>query len=191
MITLFPQSASSVPLPPAGQKRLFLDSADQVLKTKDSAGDIVTTGLGTATELAVTGGGPVLIDGGGAPAVGYALLATSPTTADWQQLPPASLQSAEFTGPSALTVSDGDVGTLFRLNITAGSITYALPTAVSASRTNRQIEYKIIGLASGNTVTITPAGLEEIDGVNAPFVMNTDNEYFVLRSDGAGWMVMV
>lgn len=191
MITLPAQTAASVPLPAVGYQRVFLDSADQILKTKDSGGVIRPFGVGTATDLAVTGGGPVEIDGGLAPEVGYALLATSPTTADWQQLPPAILQSIEFAGPLALTVSDGDVGTLFRLNITGGSITYALPTAVSASRTNRQIEFKIIGLASGNTVTITPNGLEEIDGVNAPFVMNTDNEYFVVRSDGAGWMVTV
>jgi hypothetical protein len=185
MITLPDQTAVSVPLPAVGYQRIFLDRADQILKTKDSGGVVRPFGVGTATDLAVTGGGgPVAIDGGPVPAVGYALLATSSNTADWQQLPPASLQSAVQTG--ALT---GDVGTLVRANITGGNATHALPTAVG--RTNRQIEYKIIGLASGNTVTITPLALEEIDEVNAPFVMTTDNEYLVLRSNGAGWMVTV
>jgi len=183
MITLPAQTAASVPLPAVGYQRVFLDSADQILKTKDSAGVVRPFGVGTATDLAVTGGGgPVAIDGGPVPAVGYALLATSSNTADWQQLPP--IQSAVQTG--ALT---GDVGTLVRANITGGNATHALPTAVG--RTNREIEYKIIGLASGNTVTITPLALEEIDEVNAPFVMTTDNEYLVLRSNGAGWMVTV
>jgi len=185
MITLPAQSAASVLNPPIGQQRVFLDSDGQILKTKDSGGTIRPFGVGTATDLAVAGpGGPVAIDGGTVPAVGYALIATSSNTAEWQPLPAPIIQTAIQTG-----VLVGDVGALIRANITGGNATHALPTAIG--KTNRQIEYKIIGLASGNTVTITPLALEEIDEVNAPFVMTTDNEYLVLRSNGAGWMVTV
>lgn len=193
MITLPAQTAASVPLPAAGYQRLFLDSVDMILKTKDSAGNVRPFGVGTATDLAVTPGpnGPVAIDGGASPEVGYMLVCTAgpgSPTADWLPVLTGVTQTAIQSGPIALT---GDVGELVRADITGGNATHALPSAATPDYVNRQIEYKIIGLASGNSVTITPNLLETIDGVNAPIVMNTDNEYMVLRSDGAGWMVMV
>lgn len=183
MITLQAQTAGSVTIPAAGYQKLFLDIADGILKTKDSSDTVRAFGVGTATDLATTGD-PIVIDAGAAPEVGWVLVATAgPVSpiATWQS-PGASgvnapyLQTAVQTGSFSATW-----GTLVRVDITGGDAVISLATAVGA--TNQQLGVKIIGAASGNSVTINPFGGQTIDGA-ADFVMNTDNETLVLRSDG-------
>ena len=56
-----------------------------------------------------------------------------------------------------------------------------------AASANAQIAIKIVGLASGKTVTIDGDSAETIDG-SATQIMNTDHESMLLISDGTTWM---
>jgi len=43
---------------------------------------------------------------------------------------------------------------------------------------------------SGNTIAVTPNGLDEIDGVNAAVTLTTTRAYITLYSDGADWHII-
>lgn len=184
MISLNEQSAASVPTPGVGFQKVFLDSADGVLKTRDSSGVVRAFGVGTATDLGTTGD-PVVIDSGAAPNPGDVLVATAgpvSPVATWQSPGTAGINSPVSQTVVQTGAISASWGQLIRVDITGGSATISLPTSVGF--TNREIGVKIIGLASSNTVTVSPFGGQTIDGA-ASFVMTTDNETLVLRSDGA------
>ena len=93
------QTSGTVPLPSADQVRLFVDSSDSILKTVDSTGTIRPSGVGTASELATTGGSPVDISGSVPPSAGQILIATGPNAAAWGD--PAAAAAAELVTTGA------------------------------------------------------------------------------------------
>lgn len=103
MITIKTQSAASVPLPATDQLRLFVDSSDSILKTKDSFGVVRPSGVGTADELATTGA-PVDVSASIPPTVGQVLMASSATTAVWTTITTGPAQQLDTTG-AAVTIS--------------------------------------------------------------------------------------
>jgi len=181
-ITLKKQSAASVVLPATDQLSLFVDLADDILKTKDDAGVVRPSGVGTADELATTGA-PVDVSASAPPVAGGVLTADSAVAATWKA--PGLLggtpvlQTAVQTGAIAAAL-----GELIRVDVSGGVATVTLPTAVGG--TNREIWVKLTTAATNNC-TINTFGGETIDGA-ASHVMNTDYEWVKLRSDGANWM---
>jgi len=173
--------------PPAGSLRLFADDADSIVKTKDENGVVRPAISGTATDLATTGD-PVVIDSAGAPSPGHVLAATvgpANPVATWQNPRAAGVSTPVVQTAIQTGVISASIDQLVRVNISGGSSTVNLPTAVG--NTNREIWVKLVSAASGNTCTIDAAGVETIDGA-ATLVMNTDYEWANLRSDGANWM---
>ncbi len=184
MLTLQEQAEPTTPA--SGYQRVFI-GLDGILRTKDDSGTVRVFGVGTATELATTGD-PVVIDSGAAPNPGDILVATAgPVSpiATWQNPGAANvntpyLQTTLQTG--AIVAAWGE---LIRVDVTGGDATISLPTAVGS--TNRDLGVKLVGAASGNTITISPFPGQFIDGAPS-FVMSTDNGTLVLRSDGANVM---
>jgi hypothetical protein len=177
------QSAASVPTPPADQIALFVDSADDVLKTKDSSDVVRPSGVGTATELA-TVADPVAVDGGGEPNIGDLLVATNdtPPESEWSDPMVVVLSPVRQTAIKS-GIIPAVIGELIRVDLTGGDATISLP-AIAPTNQDREIWVKIRGAASGNTCTVNPDGTDEIDGA-ANYILDTDDEWVKLRSDGA------
>jgi hypothetical protein len=186
IITIKKQSSASVPLPATDHLRLFVDDADDILKTKDDLGTVRPSGVGTADELA-TVGAPVDVSSSVAPVIGSVLTADSPIVATWKApgtvllLGSPVVQAADKVGP---IIYPAVIGDLIPCDVSGGTVTVNLPTAVG--NTNREIWVKLISAAT-NPCTINTAGIETIDGA-ATAVLNTDYEWIILRSDGANWM---
>lgn len=185
-ITLKKQSAASVTVPANDQLRLFVDSGDDILKTKDSLGVVRPSGVGTADELATTGA-PVDVSASVPPVVGGVLTADSPTTATWKA-PGAVLftgspvvQTTVKVGPTSYNAAIGD---LVRVDVAAGAVTVNLPTAVG--NTDREVWVKLVS-AAANTCTVDGAGAETIDG-SLTATLTTNYEWIILRSDGTNWL---
>jgi hypothetical protein len=182
MITLKKQSAASVSLPATDQLRLFVDSADDILKTKDDGGVVRPSGVGTADELATTGA-PVDVSASAPPVVGHILSADSPVSATWKAPTsvPSVVQTAVKTGPASYNAVIDD---LVRANVAGGIVAVSLPTAIG--KVNREIWVKLVSAATF-ACTITPFGAQTIDG-DPSVSLTTNYEWIKLRSDGANWM---
>jgi hypothetical protein len=181
LLSIKKQSAVSVSIPATDHLNLFIDSFDDILKTKDNSGIVRPSGVGTADELATTGA-PVDVSASPPPVAGNVLTATSPTTAVWQAV--ASVhQTAIQVGPVTYGASIGD---LVRANVSAGTVTVNLPTAVG--NVDREIWIKLVSVATFACV-VNCVGAETIDGSGA-VSLTTDGEWLILRSDGANWMQM-
>jgi len=186
-VTIKKQSDVSVPNPATDQLRLFVDSADNILKTKDSLGVVRPSGVGTADELATASPFPVDVSASAPPVVGGVLTADSATAATWKA-PTALyfkgspvLQTAVQTGPTSYNAAIQD---LVRVDVSAGAVTVNLPTAVG--NTDKEVWVKLVSLAT-NTCTVDAAGVQTIDGALTA-TLTTDYEWIILRSDGANWM---
>lgn len=118
MITIKTQSAASVPLPAVDQLRLFFDSSDSILKTKDSFGVVRPSGVGTADELSTTGA-PVDVSTSSPPTTGQVLMSTTATSAVWTTIGPAT--QLDTTG-AAVTVGSAAPPTVGQV-LTATSAT--------------------------------------------------------------------
>jgi len=185
MITLKKQSAASVPLPATDQLRLFVDSADDILKTKDDVGVVRPSGVGTADELATTGA-PVDVSASAPPVLGSVLTADSAIAATWKA-PGAVLLTGSPVAQTAVQAGPtyaASIGELVRVNVSGGAVAVNLPTAVGNA--DREIWVKLV-TAAAFACTVNTAGIETIDGA-ASAVLNTDYEWIILRSDGANWM---
>jgi len=180
IVTITPQSAVSVPPPAPGDLTLFVDSADSILKTKDSGDVVRPSGVGTADELA-TMGSPVDVSGSPSPPIAgnYALETTSDVTAEWRPRTLPYVQTAVQVGPSfSAALND-----LVRADVSAAVLTINLPTAALHTR---EIMVKLVTVATF-ACTVDAAGAETIDGA-LTLVMSTDFEWAILKSDGANWM---
>lgn len=187
IFSLKKQSAASVVIPATDHLNLFVDSSDDIFKTKDSSGVVRPSGVGTADELATTGA-PVDVSASPSPPAPNSLLtADSPVAASWKD--PATLnlwgspvrQTGIQVGPVTYGASIGD---LVRADVSAGIVTVNLPTAVG--KTDREIWIKLVSAATFSCVVNT-AGVETVDGSPAA-PLTTDGEWLILRSDGANWM---
>lgn len=82
LLALEKQAAASVDNAEVGELNLFVDVADNLVKTKDEVGTVRPASVGTADELATTGA-PVDVSASSPPAAGYGLVAGSATAAAW------------------------------------------------------------------------------------------------------------
>jgi hypothetical protein len=172
------QSAASVALPASDQLSMFVDSSDDILKTKDSAGVVRPSGVGSADELA-TAGAPIDVSASPPPTVGQALVATTPTSAVWTTIP-ILLPTPIKAGPTTYTAA---LGEFVRVSVTGGLVTVNLP-ATHPSGT--QIGVKLVTTAANNCVVVA-SGAETIDGVST-LTLTTNYKAVVLMSDGTNWM---
>ena len=179
-VTIRSQSAASVPLPEVGKLRLFFDSADSdILKSKDSAGIVRPSGVGTADELATTGA-PVNVALAVPPVAGQLLAASGPTQASWID-PPAELTNTPVqSGPAPYAAVVGD---MVRVNATTFPVTVTLPAGHAA---DDLIGVKMVSVAT-NPITVDPNLAETIDG-QLTQVLITNFEWAIFRSDGVNWM---
>jgi len=180
-VTIKKQSAASVSVPATDQFRLFVDSGDNILKTKDSANNVTPSGVGTATALDTTGAS-VDVSASPPPAADYALEATTPTSAVWRRKTLPYVQTAIQTGVIAAALNE-----LVRVNCSGIPATVNLPTAVG--HTN-EIMVKLVSVATFS-VTLDAFGVETIDGsLTLVFAANPINDFAwaILKSDGANWM---
>jgi len=177
-VTIKKQSAASVSVPATDQFRLFVDSGDNILKTKDSANNVTPSGVGTATALDTTGAS-VDVSASPPPATDYAFEADSPVSAVWRRKTLPYVQTAVQSGAPYLAA----LNDLVRVDCSAAARTINLPTAVG--HTN-EIMVKLVSLATFST-TVDAFGAETIDGA-LTLVMSTDFEWAILKSDGANWM---
>lgn len=178
-VTIKKQSAASVSVPATDQFRLFVDSGDNILKTKDSANNVTPSGVGTATALDTTGAS-VDVSASPPPATNDALEATSPTTAVWRAKTLPYVQTAVQSGaPYAAALND-----LVRVNCSAAARVVDLPTAVGHTR---ELMVKLVSVATF-ACTLDAFGAETIDGA-LTLVLSTNYEWAILKADGAGnWM---
>jgi len=178
IVTITPQSAVSVPPPAPGDLTLFVDSADSILKTKDSGDVVRPSGVGTADELATTGA-PVDVSAANPPNPGDRLRANTPIDAAWA--PDFNVTPIQVGGPFAATFDQ-----LVRVNVTGAPIQVDLPAVHTVGQ---KVGVKIIGLAT-NATTIDGNG-NTIDGaatlVLAAAPIN-DYAWAILMSDGTNWM---
>jgi hypothetical protein len=79
---------------------------------------------------------------------------------------------------------------LFGVQTVGGAITILLQTAAAAGVGRHLIIKDEDGSAVANNITITPNGVEEIDGVNAPLTIGSNYAAVELYSDGAHWFVL-
>jgi hypothetical protein len=185
-VTIKKQSAASVTLPATDQLRLFVDSSDDILKTKDSLGVVRPSGVGTADELATTGA-PVDVSASAPPVAGGVLTADSAVAATWKAATALYFygspvrQVSTVVGPASHNAA---INTLVPVNVAAGAVTVNLPTAVG--NTDHEVWIKLVSLAT-NSCTVDGAGAQTIDGALTA-VLNTDYEWIILRSDGANWI---
>lgn len=184
-VTIKKQSAVSVPNPATDQLRLFIDSADDILKTKDSLGVVRPSGVGTADELA-TSGAPVDVSGSAPPVAGGVLTADSAVAASWK-----AASALYFRGSPVLQTAvqsgasyNAAIQELVRVDVSANAVTVNLPTAVG--NTDREVWVKLVSLATF-ACTVDGSGAQTIDG-QPTAVLNTDYEWIILRSDGANWL---
>jgi hypothetical protein len=186
-VTIKKQSGTSVTNPATDQLRLFVDSADSILKTKDSLGVIRPSGVGTATDLATSTINPVAIDGSAPSGADEVLTTDSAVAATWKALASLYLsgtpvlQGALVTGPATPTVA---ISTLVPVDVSAGAVTINLPTA--ASNVDKEIWVKLVSVATF-TCTVDAFGAETIDGA-LTLTLTTNFEWVILRSDGTNWM---
>ncbi len=186
-ITLVKTAAAGVANAPPGDMRIFADSADSIVKTKDEFGVVRPAITGLATDLATTGDS-VIIDSGAAPSPSYVLVATAgpvSPVATWQEPRAAKLGSQVRQTAVQTGVIPGTIGQLIRVDISGGNATVNLPTAVGMA--DQEIWVKVVTTAGGNTCTLTPLGLQTIDGAPS-LILTTDYEWANLRSDNANWM---
>lgn len=177
--TIKEQSAVSVTLPQPNKHRLFVDSADQILKTKDSLGNVRPSGVGTASELGTTGA-PVNVDASAPPNVGDLLVATGPAAAIWQPPAPTGYTVVALqTGPGSYNAA---VNEAVPVDVTGGVFTVNLPAGHAAGD---KILVKLRGLAT-NLLTVDADGAETIDGA-LTFDLTTNDESAEFMSDGTNW----
>lgn len=185
-VTIKKQSAASVPLPATDQLRLFVDSSDDILKTKDSLGVVRPSGVGTADELATTGA-PVDVSGSAPPVAGGLITADSAVAASWKAADAVYLfgspvrQVSTVVGP---TSHNAAIQTLVPVNVAAGAVTVNLPTAIG--NVDKEVWVKLTSLATF-TCTVDGAGAQTIDGA-LTVILAVDFEVLKLRSDGANWL---
>jgi hypothetical protein len=185
-VTIKKQSAVSVTLPQTDHLRLFVDSFDNILKTKDSLGVVRPSGVGTADELATTGA-PVDVSASAPPVSGGVMTADSAVSASWKApgviyfKGSPVLQTAVHAGPAPYSAA---IQELVRVDVSANPVTVNLPTAVG--NTDKEVWVKLVSLAT-NTCTVDAAGAQTIDG-SLTATLTTDYEWIILRSDGANWM---
>ena len=177
--TIKQQSAVSVPVPAPGLHKLFVDSADQILKTKDEFNVVRPSGVGTATELATTGA-PVNVDASAPPNPGDVLTATAPGFAIWSPPAPTGYSVVALqVGPGSYNAAVNDA---VPVDVTAGLFTVNLPAGHAAGD---KILVKLVGLALNNVVVDADGG-EFIDGV-LTFSLTTNDESAEFLSDGTNW----
>jgi len=187
LVTLKKQSAVSVPLPATDHLNLFVDSSDDILKTKDSSGTVRPSGVGIADELATTGA-PVDVSASIPPPAPNALLtADSPTEVSWKDPSTLNLwgspvrQTAIQVGP---VTYDADIGDFVLADVSSGAVIINLPSA--SGNTNWEVWVKLVTVATF-TSTVNCAGVETIDD-NSSATLDTDYEWLKIRSNGTNWM---
>ena len=181
-VTIKKQSAASVSVPATDQFRLFVDSGDNILKTKDSANNVTPSGVGTATALDTTGAS-VDVSASPPPATDYALEADSAVSAVWRPRTLPYVQTAVQAGAPYLAA----LNDLVRVDCSAAARTINLPTAVGHTR---EIMVKLVTVATF-ACTIDAFAAETIDGaLTLVFAANPINDFAwaILKSDGANWM---
>lgn len=173
-LTVKEQSAVSVALPAVGKLKVFANSTNSsILSTKDSAGNVRPTGVGTADELATTGAA-VDVSAANPPNPGDRLRANTPTDATW--VPDFNVVAIQVGGPYAASFDD-----YVRADVTGAPFQLDLP---AVHIVGQKIGAKIVGLAT-NPYTIDGNG-NTIDGA-ATLVMSTNSEWAILISDGSNW----
>jgi len=183
------QSAASVPNAATDELRVFVDSADSILKTKDDAGVVRPSGVGTADELATTGA-PVDVSAAIPPVAGQVLTATSPTTAVWQNGGAFPFTSGGAGAGGAFNTADSPVaasiGQFVRVDTAAGNVTVNLP---AGHLVNDRIGVKLVSAATPGTneCVVDANAAETIDGA-LTFTLDTDDEWIILQSDGTNWL---
>jgi hypothetical protein len=192
LLEIAKQSAASVPNAPAGSVIAFVDSADDILKTKDETGIVRVQGPGLASSLATTGD-PVDVDSGAAPSPGYVLVAvTGPVApvATYQDPRVARVsQNARITSPTPQIGNFiAQAGRLHLVDITGGNSIVQMP--VAAGKLDQVVGIKNYGLASGNTITINRAGADTLDDA-VSYTLTFDREWVFLQSDGVSRWVVV
>lgn len=176
--TIKEQSAVSVPIPQPGLHKVFVDSADQIIKTKDSLNVVRPFGVGTASELGTTGA-PVNVDASAPPNVGDILVAQTPTSAIWQPPAPSVFTMVALqSGPTY----NAAVNEFVPVDVSGGAVTVNLPAGHAAGD---EIMVKLVG-AAANNVTVDADGAETIDGA-ATYVLTTADETARFISDGTNW----
>ena len=178
--TLKQQSAVSVPVPAPGFHKLFVDSADQIIKTKDEFDVVRPFGVGTATELGTNTPSPVNVDLSAPPVAGDVLTATAPGFAIWLAPAPTGYAvTALQVGPGSYNAA---VNEAVPVDVTGGLFTVNLPAGHAAGD---KILVKLVGLATNNVVVDADGG-EFIDGV-LTFSLTTNDESAEFMSDGTNW----
>lgn len=177
--TLKEQSSVSVTIPQPGLHRVFVDSADQIIKTKNSLGVVRPFGVGTASELGTTGA-PVNVDASAPPNPGDLLVAQTPTSAIWQPPPPSGYDVVALqTGPGSYSAA---VNEFVPVDVSGGAFTVNLPAGHVAGD---KIMVKLAGTATNN-VTVDADGAETIDGA-ATYLLTTNDESAEFLSNGTNW----
>ena len=99
----------------------------------------------------------------------------------------SSIDSIQSISVSVTLGFAGAGNTLVKGTSGAGGITLTLISAVGIAGRSM----KIIKIDSGvGAVTITPNGTQNINGVNASYLLTNQYQYVVLESDGANWFVI-
>ena len=73
---------------------------------------------------------------------------------------------------------------------TAAGFVVTLPSAATAGIARKIIAIKKVDATAANVITITPDGIETIDGVAGNMRLQVLNETVVLQSDGTNWKVI-
>jgi hypothetical protein len=95
------------------------------------------------------------------------------------------LQFTSSQSPVSIAPSQGGFG--FEASTSGGNVQFNLPSASSIGA-GKILWFKKIGAA--NTVILNPNGTDQIDGVNAAYLLTFNNQAIGLSSDGAEWEVI-
>lgn len=191
-IVLKNTAAANVSQPSAGQSALFVDSADGVLKLRDSTGTIHIIGSGGGSGNSLLSGTTVPDNSLGANGDFYLRYTTSdlygpkaggvwpaPVSLIGPAGPATSFTVATATGPAT---SNPVVNSTLLVNVTSGAVTVNLPASHAAGN---QIIVKLTTAAT-NSCTIDPNGAQTVDGA-ATLVLGVDFEWATLISNGTNW----
>jgi hypothetical protein len=175
-IKLRKQSIAQTPIPALDQMSLFVDVADDILKTMDSSGNVRPQGVGTADELA-TSGGPVDVSASDPPMAGQFLVATSGTTAAWATVETGPATQLSTTG-APVTIENAGPPAQGQVLI-ATSATNAVwgnlkmtPTAVVSNTTYQAAVGNVVrcNVAAGNVTVVLPSAHSTGDQVTVKMV---------------------
>lgn len=99
-------------------------------------------------------------------------------------LPWTSVTSAS----SPITLTQANAGNAYECDCSSGTINFNLPAAATANLQGTGYFWKRVDGVVANSLTITPNGGDNIDGVNAPINIGPGYQGLYLVSDGAQWL---